>query len=638
MRAPTAVSLYVPLGPRPAARAAGRYDACPSLLPMKILPALSFGLSRIVRLLFTPFRRAGRLFCLAYFGVLLSTWLALSLSVGKVGLTPLCLLFDAYILALVGTVGGRYVRYVLGAVVAILLLIENYLVFTYDCQISGTLVGLVLQTDSRESAEFVTGTLTSLNFWTSVVATAAILAVSVWLLPSLVQRFVATVWPRWQSRQPKAMGRLCGFMTFVAVGLMVYAGVRQVRYYQRQVKLMHATSVQQFERVKGQVSTSPWMRLSHGLLMQRAMKQDYGLLDRTVAATRVDSVSYRSPLIVLIIGESYNKYFSPLYNPKALPTTPRLSALAASGDLAVYTDVVSPSNLTSQVFRSLFSLAQPEDPAWFDHTTFPALFKKAGYRVGFVSNQFVEQDLSGSQYDQAGGLLCNHGSLSRNQFTFRNPSVTRFDGDLLRQIPSADSLMQDGRPLLLIVHLIGQHMKYDMRYPTTADGKPAFSESDIHDGAGGRTGRRVRAHYANAVSYNDSVVGALFQMFAPYETVAIYLADHGEEVCDRSSFYGRLHTLQIDRELARLQYEVPFFVYLSPSYRERHPDVAAMVEQTRRRPYFTGDLSHTLLDLAGIRCADYDASRSLFSGTYNHSRRRLLKGVVDYDSLMAAPH
>ena len=85
---------------------------------MKILPALSFGLSRIVRLLFTPFRRAGRLFCLAYFGVLLSTWLALSLSVGKVGLTPLCLLFDAYILALVGTVGGRYVRYVLGAVVA----------------------------------------------------------------------------------------------------------------------------------------------------------------------------------------------------------------------------------------------------------------------------------------------------------------------------------------------------------------------------------------------------------------------------------------------------------------------------------------------------------------------------------------
>lgn len=70
----------------------------------------------------------------------------------------------------------------------------------------------------------------------------------------------------------------------------------------------------------------------------------------------VDSCNFTSPTIVLIIGESANRHHSQLYGYR-LPTTPRQLALMEGNDsLAVFTDVVSPWNLTSRVFKQIFSL------------------------------------------------------------------------------------------------------------------------------------------------------------------------------------------------------------------------------------------------------------------------------------------
>ena len=91
--------------------------------------------------------------------------------------------------------------------------------------------------------------------------------------------------------------------------------------------------------------------------------------------------------IVVIIGESFSKHHSNLYD-YYLNTNPNLKKLKDNGNLFVYADVVSPWNLTSEVFKLVLSLkSQDDDLYWADTPLFPAIFKKSGWGSFFISNQ-----------------------------------------------------------------------------------------------------------------------------------------------------------------------------------------------------------------------------------------------------------
>ena len=91
-----------------------------------------------------------------------------------------------------------------------------------------------------------------------------------------------------------------------------------------------------------------------------------------------------------MVGESYNKHHSPLFNPKARQTTPGLCALQESGNLVVYDNAISPYNVTNKTLRQMFSTYYPGcGREWTDCTLFTAVFRKAGYRVWFITNQFM---------------------------------------------------------------------------------------------------------------------------------------------------------------------------------------------------------------------------------------------------------
>jgi len=103
----------------------------------------------------------------------------------------------------------------------------------------------------------------------------------------------------------------------------------------------------------------------------------------------VDSCEFTSPNIVLIIGESYNRHHSSQYG-YIKPTTPRQIKRQKQGRLIPFTDVVSPWNLTSFVFKNMFSTYTVGDKGeWCDYPLFPELFRKAGYHVTFITNQFL---------------------------------------------------------------------------------------------------------------------------------------------------------------------------------------------------------------------------------------------------------
>ena len=67
---------------------------------------------------------------------------------------------------------------------------------------------------------------------------------------------------------------------------------------------------------------------------------------------------------------------------------------------------------------------------WCDYPLFPQLFRKAGYKVSFLTNQFLSKAKE-AVYDFSGGVFLNNPQLSKEQFDIRNDKLYRYDSELL---------------------------------------------------------------------------------------------------------------------------------------------------------------------------------------------------------------
>ena len=379
----------------------------------------------------------------------------------------------------------------------------------------------------------------------------------------------------------------------------------------------------------------PVYRLAFGLYANGLADTQIDQLKVASDKIQVDSCSYRVPTIVLVIGESYNKHHSQLYGyDKA--TTPRQVALEAEGSLVKFTDVVSTWNLTSFVFKHLFSLyAVGDSGMWCDQPLYPEVFRKAGYHVTFVTNQF-EPKAKEAVYDFSGGFFLNDSELSQRQFDSRNTKMHRFDDGVLKEY---DALMKDtanthhpSPNTLTILHLMGSHVDYRARYPqkTNTVFKPEmYNRPELSDKQ-----KQILAQYDNSLRYNDSIVAAITQRFVDQDAVVIYMPDHGEEIFDDSPYmYGRMHSANIDYRLARNEMEIPFWIWGSPQYREHHPYGWMAIQNAKDRLLMIDALPHLLMYLGGISTPLYREELNVISPNYDEKRPRILKNEVDYNTL-----
>ena len=372
----------------------------------------------------------------------------------------------------------------------------------------------------------------------------------------------------------------------------------------------------------------PVYRLTFSIYANELAAKQVNKLVDNIDKARVDSCSFRSSNIVLIIGESYNRHHSSLYGYDK-PTTPRQEARAEKGRLVPFTDVVSPWNLTSFVFKYLFSLYTVGDKGeWCDYPLFPELFRKAGYHVTFLTNQFLPQAKE-AVYDFSGGFFLNNPQLSKAMFDTRNKSLFHFDESMLDQY---DRLKKENKENnLIIFHLKGQHVDYRTRFPK---GRRYFNPDDYERPDLKQRELRILADYDNAVLYNDSIVDQIIKRFEDDDAIVIYVPDHGEECYGPGvHFYGRMHSTEITARLAREEFDIPFWIWCSHDYMVNHPDLYADIIKARDRRYMTDALPHLLLYLAGISSPDYRDDLNILSPEYNEARPRILKGTTDYDKL-----
>ena len=491
--------------------------------------------------------------------------------------------------------------------------------YHFGSGLSPVILGLMLNTNMAEVSDFFSSygyqLLHDWHLWLLLLVVALHIVSAIW-----VGR-----WPAIPLERKRMVALMMGGGLLICIML---TGKSKVQLFQ----LLTQSTVSDMESlIFSRYDNSAYLpiyRLIYSWRAQSLAGYEIEKLRETTASVHVDSCSHRSPLIALVIGESYNRHHSALYG-YHVPTTPKQVEREHNGELTVFTNVVSPWNITTNAFNHMFSLHYyGAERAWASYPLFPQLFRQAGYYVSFISNQFEQRGMN-TFFNQTGGFFLNDRILCDRQFDYRNRCVRHDDMAFLKEC--LPMLQIEERTFRLdIIHLHGQHFEYEDRYPSSEE---VFRQRQYRRRGLSRSQRKTVAHYDNATLHNDKVLDAILQFYENRSAIVIFLSDHGEEVYDdlpvKGRLYGELTARQVHQE-----FEIPFWIWCSPSYREQHPDVVTLVKDAAQQPFITDRLPHLLLYLAGIACPDYDERLNLLSSKYDVSVPRQLEGIADYDALI----
>ncbi len=518
----------------------------------------------------------------------------------------------------------------------LLVVVDVYCFVKFDTTITPTMLLLVGETDSREATEFLESYLTpdvvfSRLGWVLLVMVVHIIWAQVWR-----NRKKCLAWikakcnfdlknaVRWHLAEP--------WLGLIMLVLFVVSAANCIADKAAFLRLMSYDNIGQVEheltkKEKAQLYL-PGYRLMFSIYANELTAKQVNKLVDNIDKAKVDSCSFRSRNIVLIIGESYNRHHAGLYGYDK-NTTPRQARRAQKGELIPFSDVVAPWNLTSFVFKYLFSLYTVGDKGeWCDYPLFPELFRKAGYHVTFLTNQFLPQAKE-AVYDFSGGFFLNNPLLSSAMFDTRNTRLYRYDAGLLADYDRLRNQNRDNN--LIIFHLKGQHVDYRTRFPLD---RRHFNPEDYDRPDLKEKELRVLADYDNAILYNDSIVDQIIKRFEDEDAIVVYVPDHGEECYEGDvHFYGRMHSTEITARLAREEFDIPFWIWCSHKYMVGHPSLFNDIVKSKNRRYMTDALPHLLLYLAGIQTPYYRSDLNVIGDEYNENRPRILKNTTDYDKL-----
>lgn len=577
---------------------------------------------------------------------------------GPYALAPIELFLDIYVVCLILSFIPikirRWIRATMYAILYPVSIIDMYCFVRFGSTLTPTMLLLVGETNSSEASEFFSTYLD----WSLLLTPIGLILLL--MLAHIVCNIIAARRKTHPAVRHKLTGRLgriykklspsdkakvsigaaAGGILGVLSLILLYNGYTEtINNKIATVRLMSYKNIGDVEHELTKKDRAnlylPIYRLAFSVYANKLTAKQVDKLIAGIKDVTVDTCTFRSQHIVFVIGESYNKHHSQLYGYNH-ETTPRQVALHKKGNLIPFTDVIAPFNLTSFVFKNIFSVHAVGDKGdWCDDPLFPELFRRAGYRVAFITNQFLPQAKE-AVYDFSGGFFLNNPILSKAQFDVRNTKLYKFDAGVIRdydQIVKKDIEQNPDVPRLTILHLKGQHTNYHDRFPKD---RKHFNEKDYKKDwpEMSKRCRMLLADYDNATLYNDSIMSEVIKRFEDEDAIVIYMSDHGEEAFgDGMEIFGRNHSATIDFRLAHEEYEIPMWIWYSNEYAKKHPDIVKQVKEACHRPFMTDNISQVLLYLAGIKSTHYRDDYNVLSDEYNTQRPRIIKNSVNYDEL-----
>lgn len=467
---------------------------------------------------------------------------------------------------------------------------EGFSILNYDSRIGAGIMMAVLETNLRETLEFI-------RMYVG------------WETPAAIGLAVAAILfirKRFFSRPAFQPVEVCGVIGVTAIVAATVTGTILIREYP--------------SYVKGNFLDIPVVRITGAGLTA---------LDNIAAYKDIDSKMNKTPQIieqgegpdtvVLIVGESTARNHMHIYGYPA-KNTPYFEKMKNNGELAVFSDVISSHAITIASIREIFTFHDAEAcDEWYEYPNMIDIMNAAGYKTHWISNQ------------ESSGIWGNTALLFANRcdtvhFTHIRESREYACSKDEELFPLLDGEINDDRKNFYVLHLMGTHGLYYNRYPYLFS---KFSASDVNDmelAVGGRHHRPSEqleiAQYDNAVYYNDYVVDSLIDRFKNKDALVIYISDHGENVYDgKRSIAGH-----VEENPDNYMLEIPMVIWASPEYRQKHVKKWAAIQAAVNRPYMTDDIIHTVLDIAGIRTPEWNPGKSVISPEFDFSRTRTIDG------------
>ncbi|MGA3801384.1 phosphoethanolamine transferase CptA [Pseudomonas fluorescens] len=452
--------------------------------------------------------------------------------------------------------------------------------FIYQQEFSQSVIFIMFESNVAEAGEY----MTQYFAW--------------WMVPAFLAHS-AFSWFLWTRLRPVYLPR---GKALVAATALLFAVVAYPLIKQTQRTGSFAAGFEKFEtRIEPAV---PWQM---AVAYHRYLDTLAGMQDMLESASKIpplhnlkDATANTPATLVLVIGESTNRQRMSLYGyPRA--TTPELDKL--KDQLDVFDNVITPRPYTIEALQQVLTFADEENPDLYLSTpSLVSMMKQAGYKTFWITNQ--------QTMTKRNTMLTTFSEQADEQVYLnnnRNQNAAQYDGDVIEPFNKA---LADAAPRkLIVVHLLGTHMSYQYRYPST------FDKFQDRDGvpAGIRDDQLPTYNsYDNAVLYNDFVVSSLIKDYARTDPngFLLYLSDHGEDVFDS---VGHSTLGRNENKPTAPMYTIPFMAWASPKWRAAHDwNLAGDLS----RPYSSSHLIHTWADLAGLSFDELDRSKSLVSDSF----------------------
>lgn len=526
----------------------------------------------------------------------------------------------AYMLAAVVTFSkSKVVKALAYIVIYVLFTTEITLEWIFGMNISPNVIMLFVETNARESKEFLESMLDKPQLWQVPLCVAGMIVLNINVEKN---RLRVNQW----CKGPKTTKVLRGIAIILLVGGVIFS--------YNYVKLFLCDEMNEVDEWRSHMRnpddlvTKVVVSFYDMSIAEKEMSRVITLAEQVEALPQ--SASNDSLNVIVVIGESYIREHAALYG-YPLQTTPFLSHEQKEGRLFVFTDMVSPYNQTTRVIRNLLScnsLGHHED--WSSAPPFTAIYKKNGYHVTMYDNQ-KNFDM-GFVFAYSLNTYLYHPQIMKACYHETNDSTFEFDGQMVddyqkRQTPSAKRLV--------LFHLLGQHVGFEYRYPKNF---AYFNEDSLSFRKEPWLTKDMRediVHYDNATRYNDHVLQQIIGLYDQQNTIVVYLSDHGEEVYDYRENSGRddWGMGSDPRQVLRWQYMVPFVVWCSDKYAATHPDIIKQLQNATSRPAMLDNVCQLLFHLSDLKTPYYNKTRDVLSSDYV-CPKRILNESIDCDSLI----
>lgn len=297
--------------------------------------------------------------------------------------------------------------------------------------------------------------------------------------------------------------------------------------------------------------------------------------------------------IIVVIGESETRTLMNAFNPDHVPNTPWLTSEKSNPNFTLFNNVYACVWYTVPVLEHALTESNFYNNKEFNQSiSIIDMAKKAGYKTYWFSNQG-----SVGVADTPITLVANTADVS--EWVDKDLKESTHDEALLKFLEKVNPKEKN----FIVLHLMGSHIEYRNRYPAE------FQK--FNDGKLNR-----EADFDNTILYTDWILQHIYAYAQSHFNLdaMVYFSDHGSDP-------------DIARQPDGASFKVlriPMFLYLSPSYQQRNPEIQAAVKD-HINSYFTNDLMYEFVcGILNIQSANYDPSMSFASPKWHMERKDLV--------------